>query len=76
VRVPAQHASSDDIPTQLEGVTSVKERRRIFFLDDKGPLKEAQTEVLRWLRMRFGEGERIELTNVGVFVFSSPDQRR
>ena len=76
VRVPSQHPSGPDFPAQLEAITSVQKRHRIWYLDDKGPLTEAQAAVLDWLRAHYTETEGREFTNVGVVAFSPRAESR
>jgi hypothetical protein len=70
VDVPEWRSSAPDIASQLQIVTSAKERARIWYLDDRGPEIRARTGVVEWLRAHYVEVELREFTNIDLFLFS------
>jgi hypothetical protein len=73
LRIPEWRPSKPDLASQLQTLTRVKERARIWYLDDGSPEMRARTAVVEWLRAHFVEVEAREFRHVGVYLFAPRD---
>lgn len=69
VNIPQQWQFPLDIPAQLQKLTTG--RKRVWYLDDRGPEKRAREVTLGWLRTYYKEIEFIEFKNLDLFFFSA-----
>lgn len=69
LNIPEVARGSIDIPGQLQDVT--RGRKRIWYLDDRGPEIHARQVTLGWLRAHYREIAFKKFTGLDLFLFSS-----
>lgn len=70
LNIPERLHSSSDISAQLQRLTTG--RKRVWYLDDRGPEIRARSVTLAWLRNHYQEIEARGFKNLDLFLFSSP----
>jgi hypothetical protein len=73
VNIPERWQTSLDIPSQLKKLTTG--RKRVWYVDDRGPEKRARTVILEWLKGQYEEIEIKPFKNLDLFFFSQCTNR-
>lgn len=76
VKIPDRHQDIPDIPLQLQAITAARRPARIWYVDDRGPEKKAQTAVVNWLNAHYRATETRQFSNVGVTAFARSAEAR
>jgi hypothetical protein len=70
VKIPERHRGIPDIAQQLQAITAARRPARIWYVDDRGPERKAQTAVVAWLSDHYQVTETKQFRNLGVTVFA------